>query len=58
VVHPLHDAPEVKRSAEGLGPIQLSPACRNALIAVRCYLAAILLMGGYRVVTLLAALRR
>ena len=48
VVHPLYDAPETKRSADGLGPIQLTPACRIALIAVRGYLAAILLMGAWR----------
>jgi hypothetical protein len=53
VVHPLNDAPEVKRGAGQVAPIRLTPACRVALVAVRCYLAAIMLMGGYRVLTLL-----
>ena len=57
VIHPLHDAPEAKRSADHLGPLQLSPGCRIALIAVRFYLVAILLMGAFRIVTLLGAAR-
>ena len=57
VIHPLHDAHEAKCNADHLGPIKLTPACRVALVAVRCYLVAIMLMGGYRVVTLLGALR-
>ena len=57
VIHPLNDAPEVKRSADQLGPLKLTPGCRIALIAVRAYLVAIMLMGGYRVVTLVSAIR-
>jgi len=57
VIHPLHDAPEAKCNADHLGPMQLTPGCRIALIAVRCYLVAIMLMGGYRVVTLLGNLK-
>jgi hypothetical protein len=57
VVHPLYDAPEAKRSADHLGPLKLSRGCRAALVAVRFYLMAIMLMGGYRVVTLVRALR-
>ena len=49
VVHPLYDAPETKCAADHLGPIQLSPGCRIALVAVRCYLGAIMLMGAWRV---------
>jgi len=56
VIHPLYDQPEVKRNADGLGPIQLTPACRIALVAVRCYLLAIMLLGGYRLVTLVHTL--
>jgi hypothetical protein len=57
VIHPLYDAPELKRSADGLGPIRLSRGCRAALVAVRFYLLAIMLMGGYRVVTLVHTLK-
>ncbi len=57
VIHPLNDAPEVKRSADQLGPLKLTPGCRIALIAVRAYLVAIMLMGGYRMVTLVSAIR-
>jgi hypothetical protein len=58
VIHPLHDQPETKCSADHLGPLKLTPGCRTALIAVRFYLVAIMLMGGYRVVALVHALRR
>jgi hypothetical protein len=57
VIHPLHDAPEAKCDADRLGPMRLTPGCRIALVAVRCYLVAILLMGGYRVVTLLSSMK-
>lgn len=53
VVHPLHDAPETKCSADHLGPLQLTRGCRTALVAVRCYLVAIMLIGAYRVVELI-----
>jgi hypothetical protein len=43
VVHPLQDEPEAKRQSEGLGPIELTPAVRVSLIALRGYL---LVMGG------------
>jgi hypothetical protein len=57
VVHPLHDAPEAKCKADHLGPMRLSPGCRIALVAVRFYLVAIMLMGAYRVVTLMGAVK-
>jgi hypothetical protein len=58
VIHPLNDAPEAKCNADHLGPIKLTPGCRVALIAVRFYLVAIMLMGAYRVVTLMGAVKR
>ena len=58
VVHPLNDVPEVKCNADHLGPIKLTPGCRIALVAVRFYLVAIMLMGAYRVVTLMGAIKR
>jgi hypothetical protein len=57
VIHPLHDAPEAKCNADDLGPLKLTPGCRLALIAVRFYLVAIMLMGAYRVATLLGAIK-
>jgi len=53
----LHDAPEAKCNADDLGPLKLTPGCRLALIAVRFYLVAIMLMGAYRVATLLGAIK-
>jgi hypothetical protein len=53
VIHPLHDAPEAKCDAGHLGPLKLSRGCRIALGAVRFYIIAILLLGGYRVVELI-----
>jgi len=50
VIHPLHDEPEAKCSADELGRIQLTPGCRMVLVAVRCYLAVVMLMGVYHVV--------
>lgn len=57
VIHPLHDAPEAKCNADDLGPLKLTPGCRIALVAVRFYLVAIMLMGTYRVVTLVGAIK-
>ena len=57
VIHPLHDVPEVKCNADHLGPLKLSRGCRIALMYVRFYLVAIMLMGGYRMVTLVSALK-
>jgi hypothetical protein len=57
VIHPLHDAPEAKCNADHLGPLKLTRGCRAALVAVRFYLVAIMLMGAYRVVTLVGAVK-
>jgi hypothetical protein len=57
VIHPLYDAPEAKCDLEHLGPMKLSRGCRIALVAVRFYLVAIMLMGAYRVVTLLGGVK-
>jgi hypothetical protein len=53
VIHPLHDAPEAKCSADHLGPLKLTRGCRWALVSVRCYLVAIMAMGAWRVVELI-----
>ena len=57
VIHPLHDVPEAKCNIDDLGPLKLTPGCRTALVAVRFYLVAIMLMGVYRVVTLIGAIK-
>jgi len=57
VIHPLYDTPEAKCSAEHLGPIKLSLASRIALMTVRGYLVAIMLMGACRVVEMALAIK-
>jgi hypothetical protein len=57
VIHPLYDAPEAKCNADHLGPLKLSRGCRIALGAVRFYIVAIMLMGGYRILELVGAVK-
>ncbi len=52
VIHPLDDAPEQKRSAEGLGPIAMTPGVRISLTILRGYLIVMTLMLGYHVLDL------
>lgn len=52
VVHPLDDAPETKRSPDGLRPIPMRGSVRASLIALRCYLIAIMLLAIYRILML------
>lgn len=49
VVHPLDDKPEQKRQTEGLGPIEMTPAARMSLVALRVYLVLMTLMLIYHV---------
>ena len=42
IVHPLDDHPEVKRSADHLGPMQMARSVKWSLMALRGYL---MLMG-------------
>lgn len=57
VVHPLHDAPEVKRNADHLGAMKLGTGSRIALGSLRFYIVAIMLIGGYRVFEMIHGLR-
>jgi hypothetical protein len=57
VIHPLYDAPEAKCNADDLGPLKLSRGCRIALGAVRFYIVAIMLMGGWRILELVGAVK-
>ena len=52
VIHPLDDVYEQKCSTEGLGPIELTPAVRLSLGALRIYLTAMTLIILYRTLTL------
>ncbi len=52
VVHPMFDAPEVKRSGEGLGLMHLSPTVRCCLFGLRAYLFAMVGMLGYHLLDL------
>ena len=52
-VHPLDDAPEQKRSAEGLGVIRMSKSVKASLVTLRVYLVLILALALYRLVDLL-----
>jgi len=55
VVHPLDDAPETKRSAEGLGLMPLSRSVRFSLLALRGYLIIMGLLVFYHVLSLAGA---
>ena len=47
VVHPMFDAPEQKRSGEGLGVMRMSPKVRFCLLGLRVYLFLMVGMLGY-----------
>ncbi len=52
VVHPLFDKPEQKRSAEGLGPMKMSPSVRWMLLSLRAYLVLMFGLLAYHVLQL------
>jgi hypothetical protein len=47
VVHPMFDAPEEKRSGEGLGLMQMTPKVRLCLFGLRAYVFLMTGMLGY-----------
>jgi len=51
VVHPLDDIPEPKVFHAGLGRIRMTFAARASLLALRLYLAGMVLLIGWRVLT-------
>lgn len=57
VVHPLNDEPEEKRSADGLGPMTMTPAVKLSLFALRGYLVLMGLLVFFRLLTLAGAVR-
>jgi len=52
VIHPLDDAPEKKRSSEGLGQIAMTPTVRLSLKVLRGYLVLMSTMLLYHVLDL------
>lgn len=52
VVHPLDDQPEVKRSADDLGPMQMTRSVRWSLMALRGYLVLMGLLVSYNALKL------
>jgi hypothetical protein len=51
VVHPLDDAPETKLFRKDMDRIRMTGAVRVALLALRVYLACMILLLGWRVMT-------
>ncbi len=56
VVHPLDDEPEEKVDVENLGPMEMTPAVKYALLALRFYLIAMMFLAGYRVLVMAGVL--
>lgn len=52
VVHPMFDVPEEKRDGEGLGLMKMDPCVKYALMALRFYLIAMMILLGYHVLDL------
>jgi hypothetical protein len=52
VVHPLDDEPEVKRSTEGLAPLEMTRSVKLSLMVLRAYLTTMTLMLVYHVLDL------
>ena len=50
VVHPIYDAPEEKRSGEGLGLMTITPSVRACLVGLRAYLLVMTCLLGYQLV--------
>lgn len=50
VIHPLYDAPEEKRSGEGLGTMALTPSVRLCLFGLRAYLIVMTCLLGYQLI--------
>lgn len=49
VVHPLDDEPEIKRSAEDLGPMPMTRSVKWSLLALRGYLVTMGALVAYHV---------
>ena len=51
VIHPLDDAPEQKLFHVGLGSIPMTATVRSSLVLLRCYLATMVLLVLWRVLS-------
>ncbi len=49
LIHPLYDAPEVKHSAEEMGPMAMALGVKLSLFALRAYLIVMILLVFYSV---------
>ncbi|MGC8863272.1 MAG: hypothetical protein ACP5R5_10925 [Armatimonadota bacterium] len=49
MVHPLDDEPEIKRSAEDLGPMPMTKSVKWSLMALRGYLVTMGVLVAYHV---------
>lgn len=49
VVHPLDDQPEIKRSADDLGPMMMTRSVKWSLMALRGYLVTMGFLVAYHV---------
>jgi hypothetical protein len=52
VIHPLDDVPEPKLYSPSLGPMALTPKVRLALMLLRAHIGLMLLLLGWRALTL------
>jgi hypothetical protein len=52
VVHPLDDYPEEKLKSDHLAPLEMTPAVRLSLFALRAYLMLMILLCFYHVIDL------
>ena len=52
VIHPLDDVQEQKLETKHLGPMRMTPAVKISLLALRAYLALMMLLVLYHVLDL------
>jgi hypothetical protein len=52
VIHPLDDVPETKVDTDSLGPMEMTLPVRLSLLSLRAYLALMMLLVFYHVLTL------
>jgi hypothetical protein len=52
VVHPLDDYPEEKLKSDHLAPLEMTPAVRWSLFALRAYLILMIILCFYHVIDL------
>jgi hypothetical protein len=52
VVHPLDDHPEEKLKSDHLAPLEMTPAVRLSLFALRAYLILMIVLCFYHVIDL------